>query len=48
MSTGSIAAEGTTAAHPARRKHLTQRAKSERRLAAMLVAPAAIVMLAAA
>jgi multiple sugar transport system permease protein len=46
MSTGSIAAEGTTAAPPTRRKHLTERAKSERRLAALLVGPAAIVMLA--
>ena len=46
MSTGSIAAEGTTAAPPKGRKHLTERAKSERRLAAMLVGPAAIVMLA--
>jgi len=46
MSTGSIAAEGTTAPPPTRRKHLTERAKSERRLAAILVAPAAIVMLA--
>ena len=46
MSTGSIAAEGTTAAPPKGRKHLTERAKSERRLAALLVGPAAIVMLA--
>jgi multiple sugar transport system permease protein len=46
MSTGSIAAEGTAAAPPKGRKHLTERAKSERRLAAMLVGPAAIVMLA--
>jgi multiple sugar transport system permease protein len=46
VSTSPVAAEGTTAAPPARRKHLTERAKSERRLAAMLVAPAAIVMLA--
>jgi multiple sugar transport system permease protein len=35
-----------TAAPGGRRKHLTERAKSERRLAAMLVGPAAIVMIA--
>jgi multiple sugar transport system permease protein len=46
VSTGSVAAESQAAAPPTRRKHLTERAKSERRLAAMLVAPAAIVMLA--
>jgi multiple sugar transport system permease protein len=46
MSTGSIAAGGTAAAPAKGRKHLTERAKSERRLAAMLVGPAAIVMLA--
>ncbi len=37
-------AEQSTAAPP-KRKHLTERAKSERRLAAMLVSPAVIVMI---
>ncbi len=44
MSTGAVAAPAPSA--PTRRQHLTERAKSERRLAAMLVAPAAIVMIA--
>ncbi len=44
MSTGAVAAP--TPAAPPRRRHLTERVKSERRLAAMLVAPAAIVMIA--
>ena len=44
MSTGAVTAP-TPAASP-RRRHLTERAKSERRLAAILVAPAAIVMIA--
>jgi multiple sugar transport system permease protein len=43
MSTGSVAAPAATTRAP-KRKHLTERAKAERRLAAMLVAPAAIVM----
>ncbi len=38
--------EPAAAAPPSRRQHLTERAKSERRLAAMLVGPAAIVMVA--
>jgi multiple sugar transport system permease protein len=47
MSTDAIATPGqATAAPSGKRKHLTERAKSERRLAAMLVGPAAIVMLA--
>jgi multiple sugar transport system permease protein len=47
MSTGTVAAPGASGA-PARprRGHLTARARAERRLAAMLVAPAAIVMIA--
>jgi len=44
VSTGAATAP-TPAASP-RRRHLTERAKSERRLAAILVAPAAIVMIA--
>ncbi|HSO98239.1 MAG TPA: sugar ABC transporter permease [Solirubrobacteraceae bacterium] len=47
MSTDAIATpRQATAAPSGKRKHLTERAKSERRLAAMLVGPAAIVMLA--
>ncbi|MGI8864365.1 MAG: carbohydrate ABC transporter permease [Solirubrobacteraceae bacterium] len=47
MSSGAITSPERAAAAPTgRRKHLTERAKSERRLAAMLVGPAAIVMLA--
>jgi multiple sugar transport system permease protein len=47
VSTGAIASREPAAAAPSgQRKHLTERAKSERRLAAMLVGPAAIVMLA--
>jgi len=45
MSTGAVAAPGT-AAPPRRRGHLSDRTRSERRLAAMLVGPAAIVMIA--
>jgi multiple sugar transport system permease protein len=41
-----VAEPGAAAAPQPRRRHLTQRAREERRLAAMLVAPAAIVMLA--
>ncbi len=45
--TGAVASSHpATAAPSGRRKHLTERAKSERRLAAMLVGPAAIVMIA--
>ena len=44
MSTGVATAEQPAAPPPARGQHLTERAKSERRLAAMLVGPAAIVM----
>ncbi|HUA44911.1 MAG TPA: sugar ABC transporter permease [Solirubrobacteraceae bacterium] len=44
MSTTAVAAPG--AAAPPRRRHLTDRARAERRLAAILIAPAAIVMLA--
>jgi multiple sugar transport system permease protein len=39
-------AQRATAAPPTRRQHLTDRAKAERRLAAMLVGPAVIVMIA--
>ena len=46
MSTGTVTAASRGARAPAPRKHLTERARSERRLAAMLVAPAAIVMIA--
>ncbi len=47
MSTGSVATPAKTPAAPrGRRKHFSERARSERRLAAMLVGPAAIVMLA--
>jgi multiple sugar transport system permease protein len=46
MSTGSVAAEASTAAPPTRHQHVSARVRSERRLAAMLVAPAVIVMLA--
>ena len=47
MSTDAIATPRQAAAAPTgKRKHLSERAKGERRLAAMLVAPAAIVMLA--
>jgi multiple sugar transport system permease protein len=45
MSTGAVAAPAA-AAPPERKKRLTERARAERRLAAMLVAPAAIVMVA--
>ncbi len=45
MSTGAVAAPAASAP-PSRRKHLTERAKAERRFAAWLVAPAAIVMIA--
>jgi multiple sugar transport system permease protein len=41
-----VAEPGAAAAPQPRRRHLTERAREERRLAAMLVAPAAIVMLA--
>ncbi len=44
MSTGTVAAPAPRAT--SRRQHLSERARSERRLAAMLVAPAAIVMIA--
>jgi multiple sugar transport system permease protein len=44
MSTGAAAAP--SAAAPPRRRHLTERTRAERRLAAMLVGPAALVMLA--
>jgi multiple sugar transport system permease protein len=44
MSTSAMAAPG--AAAPSRRKRLTGRARAERRLAAWLIAPAAIVMVA--
>ncbi|HTX09040.1 MAG TPA: sugar ABC transporter permease [Solirubrobacteraceae bacterium] len=44
MSTTAVAAPGTAA--PRRRTRLTERARSERKLAAILIAPAAIVMLA--
>jgi multiple sugar transport system permease protein len=44
MSTGAVAAPG--AAAPPKHRGLTERAKGERRLAAMLVGPAAIVMIA--
>jgi multiple sugar transport system permease protein len=44
VSTGAVAAPARPS--PTRRQHLTERAKGERRLAAMLVAPAAIVMIA--
>ena len=41
-----VADRSPAADRPPRRKHLTERAKSERRLAAILVGPAAIVMIA--
>jgi multiple sugar transport system permease protein len=44
MSTGAVTAPG--AATPSRRRHLSERTRAERRLAAMLVGPAAIVMIA--
>jgi multiple sugar transport system permease protein len=44
MSAGAAAAP--SAAAPPRRRHLTERTRAERRLAAMLVGPAALVMLA--
>ncbi|MGB9184607.1 MAG: sugar ABC transporter permease [Solirubrobacteraceae bacterium] len=44
MSAGAAAAPASAA--PPRRRHLTERTRAERRLAAMLVGPAAIVMLA--
>jgi multiple sugar transport system permease protein len=46
MSTGAITAPAPAATQPRRRRRLTERAHSERKLAAMLVAPALIVMLA--
>jgi multiple sugar transport system permease protein len=47
VSTGAIASREPAAAAPSgQRKHLTERAKAERRLAAMLVGPAVIVMVA--
>ncbi len=46
MSTRAAAAEPPTAAPRAPRKRLTGRAKGERKLAAMLVGPAAVVMIA--
>ena len=47
MSADAVASPQPAAAAPSgKRKHLTERAKSERRLAALLVGPAAIVMLA--
>jgi multiple sugar transport system permease protein len=45
MSTGAVTAP-RTASPPPRRRHLTERTRAERRLAAMLVGPAAIVMIA--
>src|SRR6516225_5663145 len=45
MSTGTVTAPTETAATRARRRHLSDRARAERRLAFWLVAPAAIVML---
>jgi multiple sugar transport system permease protein len=44
MSAGAAAAPASAA--PPRRRHLTERTRAERRLAAMLVGPAALVMLA--
>jgi multiple sugar transport system permease protein len=44
MSAGAAAAPSSAA--PPRRRHLTERTRAERRLAAMLVGPAALVMLA--
>ena len=44
MSTGAVTTAEAPAPPKRGRKHLTERAKSERRLAAMLVGPAAIVM----
>lgn len=46
MSTSAVAAPSAVTAPPAKRKHLTERAKAERKLAAILVAPAVIVMIA--
>jgi multiple sugar transport system permease protein len=45
MSSGTVAAPATTSGREGGRRHLTDRARSERRLAFMLVGPAAIVML---
>ena len=46
MSTGTVTAPQTEPSFAQRRRrHLTERARAERRLAAMLVAPAAVVML---
>ena len=45
MSTGAVSAPVPVAAPP-KRKRLTERARAERRLAAILVAPAAVVMIA--
>ncbi len=44
MSTGAVSAPASAA--PPKRRHLTERTRAERRLAAMLVGPAALVMLA--
>ena len=46
MSTSAVTTSAPAAAPPQRRAHLTDRARAERRLAAMLVGPAAIVMIA--
>ena len=46
MSTGSVAAPAPAPGAAPRRRRLTERARAERRLAAWLVGPAAIVMLA--
>jgi multiple sugar transport system permease protein len=47
MSTGTVTAQAPTPTFAQRRRrHLTERARAERRLAAILIAPAAIVMLA--
>jgi multiple sugar transport system permease protein len=45
MSSGAVTAPSSAAA-PRRRRHLTERTRAERRLAALLVGPAAIVMIA--
>jgi multiple sugar transport system permease protein len=46
MSSGSVAAPSAASSPKRRRPHLTDRARSERKLAFMLVGPAALVMLA--
>ena len=46
MSSGSVAAPTATSSPKRGRRHLTDRARSERRLAYMLVGPAVIIMLA--